>query len=203
MKPILYSFRRCPYAMRARMALTYANIDIEYREIELQNKPQAMLDVSPKGTVPVLILSDSTVIDESLDIMLWALKQHDPDRWLSSSTDQALTLIKKNDGEFKRALDKYKYAVRFPEYSDLYYRAQGEIFFKILEQKLNQYRFLTCEQATLVDYAIFPFVRQFAHVNKTWFDQSPYPKLQQWLEYHLNSSLFIIIMEKKPIFNEI
>jgi len=202
MKPILYTFRRCPYAMRARLALTYANIDIEYREIELKKKPQAMLAASLKGTVPVLVLRNGAMIDESLDIMLWALKQHDPDHWLSANMNHTLALIKENDDEFKRALDKYKYAVRFPEHSEIYYRTQGEVFLKTLEQQFNEYPFLASEQATLADYAIFPFVRQFAHVNKTWFDQSAYPKLQTWLNHFLRNPLFESVMVKRVIWAE-
>ena len=200
MKPILYSFRRCPYAMRARFALIYAGIQLEHREILLKNKPQAMLDVSPKGTVPVLVLEDVQVIDESLDIMLWALEQHDPDDWLSHK-EQALALIDINDNTFKQWLDKYKYADRFPEYSQNDYRSQAELFLQKLEQQLCQFTFLCGEQPILADFAIFPFIRQFAFVDKAWFDKAPYPKLQTWLNTHLESSLFEKVMYKHPVWH--
>ena len=198
MSPILYTFRRCPYAMRSRLALTYAGIAVEFREIELKNKPQAMMDISPKGTVPVLQLGNGQIIDESLDIMLWALQQHDPEAWLAHQT-QALALIDENDSIFKAWLDKYKYADRFPEYSQTFYRTQAELFLQIIEEKLCHFNFLFGHQPTLADFAIFPFVRQFAFVDKPWFDQAPYPKLQTWLNFHLESSAFEKIMVKRPI----
>jgi len=196
--PILYTFRRCPYAMRARMAIVYADIDVEQREIALKDKPQAMLNASPKGTVPVLILANGKVIDESLNIMCWALKQRDHKGWLAHQ-QQALALIQSNDHQFKACLDKYKYAGRFPEQSQTFYRQQGEVFLQALEELLAQHTFLLTDQPTLADFAIFPFIRQFAFVDKAWFDQSPYPKLQAWLEYHLQNNLFKKIMVKHPI----
>ncbi|MDQ7004425.1 MAG: glutathione S-transferase [Ghiorsea sp.] len=198
MKPTLYTFRRCPYAMRARLALTYTGINVEYREVELKNKPQAMLEISPKGTVPVLQLDNGQIIDESLDIMLWALNQHDSEGWLIHQT-QALALIDKNDTTFKVWLDKYKYADRFPEHSQTYYREQGENFLQKLESHLDKHAFLLDTRPSLTDYAIFPFVRQFAFVDKAWFDQSPYPKLQTWLDHHLESRAFEETMIKRPI----
>lgn len=124
--PILYSFRRCPYAMRARLAIAYAVVAVELREIELRNKPQAMLLISPKGTVPVLQLENGKVLDESLAIMLWALQQNDPEHWLKvSCLANAKALIRRNDEQFKYYLDRYKYADRYPAYSELYYRQQG------------------------------------------------------------------------------
>jgi len=198
MLPILYTFRRCPYAMRARLTLVYAGIEVEYREIELRQKPQAMLDVSPKATVPVLQLESGQIIDESLDIMHWALKQHDPDGWSAHQT-QALALIDENDTTFKAWLDKYKYAERFPEYSQIYYREQAERFLKKLEIHLEGHSFLLANHPTLADFAIFPFVRQFAFVDKPWFDQASYPKLQTWLNFHLENELFEEIMVKHPL----
>ncbi len=198
MLPILYTFRRCPYAMRARLAITYAGIEVEKREILLKAKPQAMLDASPKGTVPVLVLEGGQVIDESLDIMLWALQQHDPDAWLSHQA-QALTLIDINDNTFKPWLDKYKYAERFPEHSKAYYRKQSGNFLQTLETMLEQHTFLHANQPSLADYAIFPFIRQFAFVDKAWFEQAPYPKLQVWLTKHLQSDLFEKIIAKQPL----
>jgi len=193
-RPILYTFRRCPYAIRARMAIAYAGIEVEHREITLKNKPKAMLHASPKGTVPVLVLADDTVIDESLDIMRWALEQNDPHGWLNYN--QPSSLIQENDGSFKQALDHYKYAVRFPEKPIEYYRAQGESFLQKLENMLNQHKYLSDAQPSLEDYAIFPFIRQFAFVDKPWFDVAPYPKLQAWLDVNVSSDLFAGVMQK-------
>ncbi len=198
MKPILYTFRRCPYAMRARLALTYAGIQLEYREIVLKSKPQAMLDVSPKGTVPVLVLENGEIIDESLDIMLWALQQSNPKNWLQHK-EEAFILIEENDNTFKPWLNKYKYADRFPEQTQIFYRTQGELFLHKLENNLSQFTFLLGNQPTLSDFAIFPFVRQFAFVDKAWFNQSTYPKLQKWLNTHLENPLFEKTMVKRPV----
>ena len=140
--PILYSYRRCPYAMRARMALSYAGISVETREISLKEKPAHLLRVSAKGTVPVLVLPDGKVIDQSLDIMYWALQQHDVDGWLNADPEVAGLLIAENDGVFKQSLDRYKYAIRFPEHPVEHYRAQGEVFLSKLEQRLQQDSFL-------------------------------------------------------------
>jgi len=191
--PILYSFRRCPYAMRARMALKYSGINVEIREVKLSNKPQEMLNYSSKGTVPVLILSNAQVIDESLDIMLWAISQHDPNNWQLEEFKQ---LIDENDSVFKQYLDKYKYSVRYPEHSTEYYRQQGEVFLQQLEQNLAKHKYLLCDQITIADVAIFPFIRQYAHVDKQWFDQTPYRQLQTWFDEFLQSDLFNAIMKK-------
>jgi len=160
-----------------------------------------LLDASPKGTVPVLVLKDGQVIDESLDIMLWALNQHDPESWLQNQ-ENALTLIQENDSIFKTWLDKYKYANRFPQQPQVFYRTQGELFLQKLETNLHQFTFLLSNQPTLVDFAIFPFIRQFSLVDKHWFDQAPYPKLQAWLTYHLQSDLFEEIMLKQPLWTK-
>ncbi len=200
MKPVLYTFRRCPYAMRARMAISYAGIDVDQREIALKNKPQAMLAVSSKGTVPVLILADETVIDESLDIMLWALQQNDPNGWLDCSLPSVL--IEENDGTFKQWLDQYKYADRFPEQSAVFYREQGELFLQQLECALTQHHHLAGIRPSLIDYAIFPFIRQFALVDNNWFDQAHYPRLRQWLDTYLDSNLFSTIMIKYPLYHQ-
>ena len=200
MKPVLYTFRRCPYAMRARMAISYAGIDVDQREIALKNKPQAMLAVSSKGTVPVLILADETVIDESLDIMLWALQQNDPDGWLDCILPSVL--IKENDGTFKQWLDQYKYADRYPQQPAVFYREQGELFLQQLEMALTQHHHLAGNHPSLIDYAIFPFIRQFALVDNDWFDQAHYPRLRQWLDTYLDSNLFSTIMIKYPLYHE-
>ena len=195
--PILYSFRRCPYAMRARLAIAYANVAVELREVELRNKPQAMLLISPKATVPVLQLENGRVLDESLDIMLWALQQNDPEHWLKAAgLDHAKALIRGNDEVFKYYLDRYKYADRYPAYSELYYRQQGELFLADLESLLTQSAYLCGEHFSLADAAILPFIRQFCAVEPAWFKDSPYPALRQWLNDFLASSLFEQVMTK-------
>jgi glutathione S-transferase len=197
----LYSFRRCPYAMRARLACTLflPAQSLELREVVLKNKPQALLDISPKSTVPVLQLSGGQLVDESRDIMTWAL-----DQAANALKAQYLPLhlqleidelIDENDGTFKWALDRYKYADRFEE-SEEHYRKLGEAFLAKLEQLLEKKRYLFTSEMSLADIAIFPFVRQFAHVDKEWFEQSPYPRLIQWLNALLESELFASIMGK-------
>lgn len=188
--------------MRARMALHYAGIAVDIREIVFTAKPAHMLQISPKGTVPVLVLPDGVVIDESLDIIRWALQQHDPEDWLGSPSQlaQAERLIAENDGPFKRALDRYKYAIRFPEQPPEAYRAQGEIFLQQLELCLQQQSCLLGERTTMADVAIFPFVRQFSMVDQAWFDQAPYPRLQAWLQAWLESERFAAVMQKYPAY---
>ncbi len=195
---ILYSYRRCPYAMRARMALKYAGIAFETREIVLKNKPAHMLKVSPKATVPVLVLSDGTVLEQSLEIMLWALQQQDKDDWLIADSELTQQLIAENDSIFKQALDKYKYAIRFPEDSAEVYRTQGEVFLQRLEILLSQSQYLLINQISLADIAIFPFIRQFSGVDTMWFEAAPYPKLKIWLKTLIESELFTSIMQKQP-----
>lgn len=204
-RPILYSYRRCPYAMRARMALRYANIDVEIREIALREKPAHMLAVSPKGTVPVLVLASGKVLEQSLDIMDWALAQSDLDTWnIQDQEGQILSadLIATNDGAFKQALDKYKYAIRFPENSLDVYRVSGEEFLKRLESLLRQNTYLCRNTITKADVAIFPFVRQFSMVEEQWFEVANYPALKAWLNGLLNSQLFIDVMEKYPVWRD-
>ena len=203
--PILYSFRRCPYAIRARLAIAASGIQVEIREIVLKHKPTHMLSVSPKGTVPVLITSNDSIIDESLDIMHWALQQNDPENWLPSIPEQhdvTAQLIQHNDGPFKHWLDKYKYADRHPEQTEAYYRQQGELTLKTLEQKLSENDYLVSNTLSLVDISLLPFIRQFASVDKAWFDASPYPHLQAWLEHFLQSDAFNNIMAKLPPWQE-
>ena len=197
---ILYSYRRCPYAMRARMALKYAGIALEIREIELKNKPAHMLKVSPKATVPVLVLSDGTVLEQSLEIMFWALQQQDKDDWLIADSELTQQLIAENDIIFKQALDKYKYAIRFPEQSAEVYRTQGEVFLQRLEILLIQSQYLLSSQISLADIAIFPFIRQFSGVDTMWFEAAPYPKLKIWLKTLIESELFTNIMQKQPAY---
>lgn len=187
------------------MALNYADIPVEIREISLKDKPAEMLKVSPKGTVPVLVFSEDSfnkivVIEQSLEIMYWALRQRDVDGWLTA--DSALTeeLIAENDGDFKLALDKYKYAVRFPEHAAETYRAQGKFFLLKLEVLLNQSQFLLNGKVSLADIAIFPFIRQFASVDNIWFESAPYPRLKIWLKTLAETELFLSVMEKQPTY---
>jgi glutathione S-transferase len=186
--------------MRARMALKYAGIALEIREIELKNKPAHMLKVSPKATVPVLVLSDGTVLEQSLEIMFWALQQQDKDDWLIADSELTQQLIAENDIIFKQALDKYKYAIRFPEQSAEVYRTQGEVFLQRLEILLIQSQYLLSSQISLADIAIFPFIRQFSGVDTIWFEAAPYPKLKIWLKTLIESELFTNIMQKQPAY---
>ncbi len=196
--PVLYTFRRCPYAIRARMALKYADITCELREVVLRNKPQAMLNVSNKGTVPVLQLTDGTVIEESLDVMLWALEQADPDEWLNVAPQETEILINQNDEEFKKYLDRYKYFQQHPEQPQTHYRQQAESFLGLLETHLQKHSGLgfLSERISLVDIAIFPFIRQFAHVDLEWFSHSQYKYLISWLLKFESSELFLSVMQK-------
>lgn len=186
--------------MRARMAIWAAHIAVEVREISLREKPAHLLQISPKGTVPVLQLVDGTVIEQSLDIMRWALTQQDPQGWLHASPEAVDALIGLNDGAFKQALDRYKYPERYPALSQSEYRAQGELFLQTLETALTQHAFLLGDQASLADVAIFPFIRQFAAVDAAWFAHSPYPQLRAWLAGWLDSALFAQIMQKFPAY---
>lgn len=199
----LYTFRRCPYAIRARLAIKVSGVAVNMHEVSLRNKPQAMLDCSPKGTVPVLQLREGTVIDESLDIMRWALAINDPQGWLDqygAVSAEAVALIATNDGVFKQHLDRYKYAARFPAFPAHYYREQGSLFLATLNNRLALHRHLMCDQLRFADIAIFPFVRQFAHVDKEWFyaNSSPHAHVMRWLDDLLASPLFLAVMAKIP-----
>ncbi|WP_255852244.1 glutathione S-transferase [Marinobacterium rhizophilum] len=206
--PVLYSFRRCPYAMRARLALACAGIRCELREVVLRDKPIEMLAISAKGTVPVLQLPPDSgnpgagqVIAESIDIMHWALQQRDPAHWLAltaQEADASAALISRNDGEFKWALDRYKYADRYPQHSAEEYRSMADPFLRTLEARLQQGTGLVADRCTLADAAIFPFVRQFSMVDPAWFNASEYRALRQWLNDWLASSLFASVMTKYP-----
>ncbi|RUM91572.1 MAG: glutathione S-transferase [Thiomicrospira sp.] len=206
--PVLYSYRRCPYAMRARMGLYLSEIQVEQREIEFWDKPVSMLEASPKGTVPVLVLPDGAVEEESFDIMLWALSQRDTHQWLESNGEppaEQSDLVKQCDEEFKPHLDQYKYADRFPEYPASYYRAQGEVFLQQLENQLQTNKkdkvtgyYLFGTDISLADIAVFPFIRQFAHVDKDWFATAGYPALRQWLMQQMESDYFKAIMKNRP-----
>ncbi len=200
--PILYSFRRCPYAMRARAAIFASGINVELREIELRDKPEEMLAASPKGSVPVLVLPDGTVIDESWDIMLWALQRNDTYKWLGNDGDligPTLPLLEENDTSFKDNLDCYKYPERQPERSQTEHREAGEEFLQILEQRLEVTPFLLGARFTVADVVVLPFVRQFVAVDTDWFEQAPYPALREWLARYLEADLFTKVMEKFPV----
>ncbi|ANH98552.1 Glutathione S-transferase [Pseudomonas koreensis] len=191
----LYSFRRCPYAMRARMALRYSGVPVEIVEVSLKAKPAEMLAISPKGTVPVLD-ANGRVIDESLEIMRWALAQHDPQGWLLGGDPRIAELIEANDQAFKVHLNRYKYAERYPEQPMEVYRAEGALFLQRLEELLTDRDYLLTDHLSLADVALLPFVRQFAHVDREWFAQTPYLRLQAWLQRLLESELFTAIMKK-------
>lgn len=199
--PILYTFRRCPYAMRARMALLNAEICYQIREVDLSNKPKAMLDVSPKGTVPVLLCGADEILEESLHIMNWSLARNDPAGWKKFSAQQLdamADLIDENDHDFKPHLDHYKYSDRHPDGSKQQYRERGERFLQTLEARLLNSAFLFGEQVCYADIAVFPFIRQFANVDSEWFGSAPYPGVRRWLTHHLQGELFKSVMKKYP-----
>jgi glutathione S-transferase len=201
MPPVLYSFRRCPYAMRARLALYASGTAVELREVKLSDKPASMLAASPKGSVPVLVLPDGQVIDESWEIMLWALHRHDPFGWLGKNDvhiDSATSLITENDTSFKGYLDGYKYPERYPDHPQIHFRTQAERFTRDLEHRLLETAYLLGDSMSIADAGIFPFIRQFAGVDKDWFAHAPYPSLHRWLKDLSGSGLFEAIMKKYP-----
>jgi len=222
MLPILYSLQHCPYAMRARLGLVMAQQQVMLRAVVTKNKPEEMLAASPKGTIPVLILPDSKVIDESLDIMIWALQQNDPEDLLhkdnTSDLPAMIDLIKRNDQEFKPQLEIYKKAKRFHQKTETEERQKCEIFIAELEQRLTIKGLLTENLSKevllkteterghfiglkpgLIDYALLPFVRQFSRVNRPWFVQAQYPNLRAWLNEHLQSRDYSKVMAKYPL----
>lgn len=191
--PTLYSFRRCPYAIRARMALWVAGVSVELREVKLAAKPPQLAEVSPKATVPVLVRADGTVIDESLGIMRWALEQRDPEGWRAG--DDA-ALIAANDGPFKHHLDRAKYPGRYEEDGITDHRAAALALIAPLEERLVRAPQLCGPSRSLTDIALFPFIRQFAAIDPDWFAAQPLPRLQAWLEGHAASDLFAAVMPK-------
>ena len=200
----LYSFRRCPYAMRARMALHVSGIDYEHREVLLRDKPAEMLAASPKGTVPVFVTDNGEVIDESLDLALWALEQNDPHDWLESFD---ATLVARIDGPFKHHLDRYKYASRYDETAprgavDLSHRDKAEAILLELNQRLESNSYLSGKAQSFTDIAIFPFIRQFAAVESQWWNAAPFAALRNWLTQHVKSQLFKDIMVKHPLWQD-
>lgn len=205
MLPVLYSFRRCPYAMRARLAIVSAGLRCELREIQLRHKPQALLSASPKGTVPVLILPGGQVLDESLDIMLHALRWHDPDGWLNpdpGSLDQMLALIARNDQHFKPALDRCKYHERYPQQELAQAQQEAAQWFTDLNKQLTPTGHLFGQRPSLADMALLPFARQFAHIDQPTWQARPWPHVHAWLQRWLDSALFAHIMEKPPSWQE-
>jgi glutathione S-transferase len=194
---VLYSFRRCPYAMRARMTLCYAGVDFELREVALKAKPAALIAASPKATVPVLVLEDGRVLDQSLDIMVFALAQSDPEAWLDGWNDDGRALVARNDGPFKRSLDCYKYPARFglPVEAG---RAEGLGVLSDLNERLAQHAYVMGPRLSLVDVALFPFVRQFAGVDQAWFDRQDLSHLHRWLSGLIGSDLFGHVMARYP-----
>ena len=195
-RPRLYTYRRCPYAIRSRLALYQAKIDYESIEISLKDKPIDFLALSPKGTVPVLVDNNGKVIEESLEIMIWALNKSDPDNWILNDNNLSQELIYENDFSFKKNLDRYKYADRFPEHSKEYYRTQCELFINVLNEKLKSKNYLMTEKISLADVAIFPFIRQFSLVDEDWFLNSKYRALKKWLQSFIESQMFKDVMKK-------
>ena len=194
--PILYSFRRCPYAMRARLAIASAGITCELREIVLRDKAPEFLTASPKGTVPVVV-TGGTVLEESLDVMHWALGKNDPEGWLNVP-QEAHSLIAEADGPFKSALDRTKYATRYKDADPSVEREKASVFLRKLDMMLVEQLYLFGESPSIADMAIAPFVRQFANIDKDWFDAQPWPNLIEWLERFLSSERFTAIMKRNP-----
>ena len=196
--PILYSFRRCPYAMRGRMALMVSGAKVELREIILRDKPAAMIEASPKATVPVLDMRhiNGDVVDESLALMNWALHQNDPEGWLGGDPVLTEALIAENDGPFKHHLDRYKYATRYEGADETVHRTEGRKFLERLNTQLADKKNLLGDERSKVDIAIFPFVRQFRIADMDWFDALELNTLKAWLARHMESDLFKGVMKK-------
>ena len=201
--PILYSFRRCPYAMRARMAIHISGQKCELREVLLRDKPPSMLEYSAKGTVPVLILQDGKVIDESLDVIDWALNLNDPDDWQrSKDTKKTKELIKINDGEFKYHLDRYKYSKRYDNEDPEFHRKKCLKFIESINNELNNSEYIFDDNISYADIVLLPFIRQFRIADIEWFDSLPYDNLKKWLSSFLGSSLLNSIMKKYDLWKE-
>ena len=198
--PVLYTFRRCPNAMRARISMYYSKISYEHREILLKERPKKLYQLSPKGTVPVLNLPDGKVIDESLDIMKWSVSVNDPDAWFVNNIDHQLEIISINDEEFKKWLDRYKYHDRYPEYSVEYYRGKCEKILDNFEKILASEKFLFSNNISLVDIALLPFVRQFSNVDIIWF-RKRFIHLSGWMDGLIGMEIFQAMMKKFEIWN--
>ena len=183
--------------MRARMAIAISGQQVEFREVILRDKPQSMIELSPKGTVPVLSLSSGQVIDESLDVIDWALKLNAPDNWLrSNKSEKSSKLIHTNDNEFKHHLDRYKYSKRYDNENPLAHREKCLIFINELEEQLGYSQFLYDDKISALDISILPFIRQFRIADMEWFDSLAKPNIQNWLMKFLESKLFKSIMIK-------
>jgi len=201
--PVLYSLQHCPYAMRARIAIFRSKQAVLIRAIKLNNKPPEMLALSTKGTVPMLVLSNGTVIEESLDIMLQILKDSDPDHLLTAqgqlSLTEIITIIEEFEQHFFVAVEAYKCAKRYQETNIVECRQACEVYLQKLEDRLSKHAFLTSEREGLLDIALMPFVRQFSKVERQWYQQSPYPKLRAWLNSYLQSPMFTKVMAKHEL----
>ena len=223
--PILYSLRNCPYAMRARIAIFKSHQVVALRDVVLTNKPAAMILASPKGTVPILVLDEinpsaddksaggqSNVIDESLDVMLWALNESDPHDLLHCRKNadvepnnvlvEMMALITNFDVEFKARLEAYKCAKRYHETNISECREACEQYIKMLESRLTQHDYLFSARESLADIALLPFIRQFARIERQWYLQAPYPQLKKWLNRYLQSPMFTKVMAKHPLWLE-
>lgn len=200
--PILYSLRQCPYCIRTRLCLLLAEQQVLLREISTKNKPEEMLAISPKGTVPILELRDTNIIDESVDIMFWALQQNDPNNLLLDGKPKTIQdmrdFIAYFDDEFVDALKKYKAAVRYRDNREIEFRQVCETFIRKLEQLLSQHSYLMGNTPCLTDYALLPFIRQFSRIDRKWYANAPYPLLRQWLSNHYNHSLYAKAMVQFP-----
>jgi len=199
--PILYSFRRCPYAIRARLAISASQARCQLREVILRDKPAEMIEVSPKATVPVLVEADGRVIDQSLDIMLNVLMKNDPQGWLgadSQSLKQMLQLIELTETKFKPRLDRYKYSTRYEDCERKVEREAAGVFLITLDNMLFERPYLFASKTLLADIAIAPFVRQFAQSDRAWFNRQGWDKLSSWLRRFEQSDLFLSVMNKYP-----
>jgi len=197
--PVLYSFRRCPYAIRARLAIKVAGVAVVHREVLLSHKPAELMAASPKATVPVLVLPGGAVLGESLDIMRWALAQRDPQGWVRADEEEAVQFwTRRNDGPFKRALDGYKYATGQAEGSLQAWRDEAvALMLAPMEAQLAQHRFLLRETLSVADIALLPFVRQFAACDADWFGRAPLNRLQAWLAGLMGQPLFESVMTRR------
>ena len=201
--PILYSFRRCPYAMRARMAIHISSQKCEIREVLLRDKPPSMLEYSSKGTVPVLVLQSGEVIDESLDVIDWALNLNDPDNWQRSKDNKKTKeLIKINDGEFKHHLDRYKYSKRYDDEDPEFHRKKCLSFIEKVNSELQNSKYIFDDAISYIDISLLPFIRQFRIADNEWFDELPYENVKSWLSNFLNSELLESIMSKHDLWKE-
>ena len=199
-KPLLFSYRRCPYAMRARMVLLSCGIDFDIFEISLKDKPKQMIEISPKGTVPVFVYKD-LVLDESIDIMNWATEQKNNTSIKINPNDLAIikTLINSNDGEFKNKLDLYKYTSNKEASLKIRYRKECEVYIRNINERLETHKYLLSNKFGYLDMAIFPFIRQFFNVDLKWFEEASYNNLKNWVERISISDLFIQVMKKPEI----